>query len=56
MNIIFLLYLITAYIFSGFICWLAILKNCNRRFPPPRWQCPLIVTFWPIWILVEIKS
>lgn len=55
MNIILCIYLITAYLFSGVVCWLAVLKNYQRRYNS-LWQSPLIVALWPVWILVEVRG
>lgn len=55
MNLILYIYLITAYFFSGMVCWLAVVNNRKHRHNL-RWQSPLIVALWPLWILLEIRA
>lgn len=61
--ILFLLsYLVSAYVFSGFICCLVSLRF-NRFSNLLGWQRLLallpslaIVVFWPVWIIIETKK
>ena len=63
MALFLLSYLASAYIFSGFVCRLAVLKNSKQQFGLAHWQQLLaglasffIVMFWPLWIIVDVRN
>ena len=62
MIVIVFTYLVSAYVISGLICWLAFLRDFNQR-SLSVWQRLLavlasfmIVVFWPISIIIEIRK
>ena len=62
MMILVLTYLVSAYFFSGWVCYRSFISYVNRQLQPlgmKRTQIKslglLIVILWPIWIVWEIK-